>query len=59
MLIIMADLMAVSVGNMFMAAIIPGLVLAFFYLLFVAALCQVETRGRPQSAARTFVCAKK
>ena len=36
MLIIMADLMAVSVGNMFMAAIVPGLVLAFFYLLFVA-----------------------
>ncbi len=32
----MADLMAVSVGNMFMAAIVPGLVLAFFYLLFVA-----------------------
>ena len=36
MLIIMADLMAVSVGNMFMAAIVPGLVLAFFYLAFVA-----------------------
>tara|TARA_Y100000588_G_scaffold133530_1_gene146672 strand:+ start:3477 stop:4973 length:1497 start_codon:yes stop_codon:yes gene_type:complete len=36
MLIIMADLMTVSVGNMFMAAIIPGLILAFFYLVFVA-----------------------
>ncbi|MEL0001422.1 MAG: TRAP transporter large permease subunit, partial [Rhodospirillales bacterium] len=31
MLIIMADLMAVSVGNMFMAAILPGLMLAGFY----------------------------
>lgn len=35
MLIIMADLMAVSVGNMFMAAILPGLLLAALYLLFV------------------------
>ena len=46
MLIIMADLMAVSVGNMFMAAIIPGLVLAFFYLLFVA----VYAKLRPEVA---------
>jgi TRAP-type mannitol/chloroaromatic compound transport system permease large subunit len=35
MLIIMADLMQVSVGNVFMAALVPGLTLAFFYLLFV------------------------
>ena len=46
MLIIMADLMAVSVGNMFMAAIVPGLVLAFFYLLFVA----VYAKMRPEVA---------
>ena len=35
MLIIMADLLAVSVGNVFMAAIIPGLTLAALYLFFV------------------------
>ncbi len=35
MLIIMADLLAVSVGNVFMAAIVPGLALAALYLLFV------------------------
>ena len=46
MLIIMADLMAVSVGNMFMAAIIPGLVLAFFYQLFVA----LYAKFRPEVA---------
>ena len=46
MLIIMADLMAVSVGNMFMAAIIPGLILAGLYLVFVA----VYARVRPQVA---------
>ena len=35
MLIIMADLMAVSVGNVFMAAWGPGLALVALYLLFV------------------------
>ena len=35
MLIIMADLLAVSVGNVFMAALVPGLFLATLYLLFV------------------------
>ena len=35
MLIIMADLLSVSVGNVFMAAIIPGLTLATMYLLYV------------------------
>jgi len=47
MLIIMADLMAVSVGNMFMAAIIPGLVLAFFYLLFVALYAKLKPEVAP------------
>ena len=47
MLIIMADLMAVSVGNMFMAAIIPGLVLAFFYLLFVALYAKFKPEVAP------------
>jgi len=46
MLIIMADLMAVSVGNMFMAALMPGLVLAAPYLSFVA----VYARLRPEVA---------
>ena len=35
MLIIMADLMGISVGNLFSAAIVPGLSLALLYLLFV------------------------
>jgi len=35
MLIIMADLLSVSVGNVFMAAIVPGLTLAVLYLIFV------------------------
>jgi tripartite ATP-independent transporter DctM subunit len=47
MLIIMADLMAVSVGNMFMAALVPGLVLAFFYLVFVAIYAKVKPEVAP------------
>jgi tripartite ATP-independent transporter DctM subunit len=35
MLIIMADLMGISVGNLFSAAIVPGLSLAALYLMFV------------------------
>jgi tripartite ATP-independent transporter DctM subunit len=35
MLIIMADLMGISVGNLFSAAIIPGLSLSVLYLAFV------------------------
>ncbi|MEZ5851664.1 MAG: TRAP transporter large permease subunit [Hyphomicrobiaceae bacterium] len=36
MLIIMADLLSISVGNLFMAAVLPGLSLAVLYLLYVA-----------------------
>ncbi|MGI9336285.1 MAG: TRAP transporter large permease [Gammaproteobacteria bacterium] len=46
MLIIMADLLAVSVGNVFMAALVPGLTLAVLYLVFVWILAML----RPQMA---------
>jgi tripartite ATP-independent transporter DctM subunit len=46
MLIIMADLLAVSVGNVFMAAIVPGLCLAALYLIYVA----IYARVRPEVA---------
>ena len=36
MLIIMADLLGVSVGTLFLAAIVPGLTLASLYLIFIA-----------------------
>jgi len=41
MLIIMADLLAISVGTLFMSAIIPGLMLAFMYLGFVTSWARV------------------
>jgi tripartite ATP-independent transporter DctM subunit len=47
MLIIMADLLAVSVGNVFMAAIVPGLTLAVLYLLFVGIYARVKPDAAP------------
>ncbi len=36
MLIIMADLMQVSVGDLFLAALVPGLSLALIYIIYIA-----------------------
>ncbi len=47
MLIIMADLMSVSVGKMFMAALLPGLVLATFYLIFVVVISWLKPSMAP------------
>ena len=47
MLIIMADLMAISVGNVFMAAVVPGLTLSAFYLIFVATLAAIKPSLAP------------
>jgi len=48
MLIIMADLLAVSVGNVFMAAIVPGLCLATLYILYVLIFARVRPEAAPQ-----------
>ena len=47
MLIIMADLLAVSVGNVFMAAVVPGLALASLYLLYVFVAAKVKPEIAP------------
>ena len=47
MLIIMADLLAVSVGNIFMAAIVPGLTLAALYLLFIFVYASIKPSVAP------------
>ena len=47
MLIVMADLMSVSVGNLFSAAIIPGLSLAALYLLFIFLLAKLKPSLAP------------
>ena len=47
MLIIMADLMSVSVGNVFMAAWGPGLALVALYLTFVVVVAKVKPSMAP------------
>ncbi len=46
MLVIMADLLSISVGTLFLAAILPGLVLSGLYLVYIF----LRTRINPQLA---------
>ena len=47
MLIIMADLLGISVGNLFMAALAPGLALSTMYLLFILVIATLIPRVAP------------
>ena len=47
MLIIMADLLSVSVGNLFMAALMPGLCLAGLYLIFIVTAASINKEIAP------------
>jgi tripartite ATP-independent transporter DctM subunit len=47
MLIIMADLLGISVGNLFMAALAPGLALSALYLLFILVIATLIPRVAP------------
>ncbi len=46
MLIIMADLMQISVGKLFMGALLPGLGLAAMYLIFIGVWAALNPRSR-------------
>ena len=52
MLIIMADLLSVSVGHLFSAALVPGLTLAALYLLFIFIVGDDQAVARAAAAAR-------
>ena len=47
MLIIMADLLSISVGNLFMGALIPGVTLSAMYLIFVSGWATVKPSIAP------------
>ena len=47
MLIIMADLLSISVGDLFLAALIPGLILAFIYVAYIAIAAGVKPEIAP------------
>src|SRR5687767_3730623 len=47
MLIVMADLLSISVGNLFSAAIMPGLLLAALYLIFIMTAAKLNPKLAP------------
>jgi tripartite ATP-independent transporter DctM subunit len=47
MLIIMADLLSVSVGTLFMAALVPGLTLATCYLIYIVIISKLKPALAP------------
>ena len=47
MLVIMADLLARSVGNMFVAAFFPGLLLSGLYVVYIVTLCRFKPELAP------------
>ncbi len=59
MLIIMADLLAVSVGNVFMAAIVPGLLLASLYIIFVLVFAWIKPEVAPKLPAHLLDVPRK
>lgn len=51
MLVMMSDLMAVSVGNMFLAAVFPGLLLSGLYMIYVVSIALVRPSKAPSAEA--------
>jgi len=47
MLIIMADLLSVSVGDVFLAALGPGLILAVLYVGYIIVACSIDKKMAP------------
>jgi tripartite ATP-independent transporter DctM subunit len=47
MLVLMADQMQISVGDLFLGAVFPGMVLAALYLAYVVVLCSLRPRLAP------------
>lgn len=51
MLVIMADLLSRSVGNLFVAAVFPGLLLAGMYMIYIIVRCSISPRLAPPLSA--------
>lgn len=47
MLVIMSDLLSVPVGTVFVAAVMPGLLIASFYLIYIFILCRLKPELAP------------
>ena len=49
MLVMMSDLMAVSVGTMFLSAVVPGLMLSALYMVYVFAIALFQPQYAPRA----------
>ncbi len=59
MLVIMADQLSISVGDLFMGALVPGLLLGVFYLIYVIVLAQVRPQVAPAPPERAKLTGKE
>lgn len=48
MLVVMADLLTISVGNLFLGAIVPGLILAVLYFIYVIVVAMIKPQWAPE-----------
>lgn len=55
MLVLMANLLAVSVGNLFIGAILPGLLLSGLYFVYIITICTVNPSLAPPLPADAIV----
>jgi tripartite ATP-independent transporter DctM subunit len=47
MLVIMADQLSLSVGDLFMGAVIPGVLMGFFYIVYIVVIAQLKPAMAP------------
>jgi tripartite ATP-independent transporter DctM subunit len=52
MLVIMADQLGLSVGDLFMGAVIPGVILGTLYLIYIVAFCAFNPKAAPLDPER-------
>ena len=47
MLVIMADQLSLSVGDLFMGAVVPGVLMGFFYIVYIVVIAQLKPHMAP------------
>jgi len=48
MLVVMADLLTISVGNLFLGAVVPGLILSVLYFIYVIVAAMIKPHWAPE-----------
>jgi len=55
MLVVMADQLGLSVGDLFLGAVFPGLILAFLYVAYLLIFCYLKPNAAPLSPERRSI----